>query len=290
MQAQRTALRRRAKPGGARRVALAAAIVALLLLFLAARFPYRRLLPPVLEAARAATGAEVDVADVGLGLGFGGPHVVASGVRLRWPAAPELSLEAVRVRPAWSFAWLSGSPVWYVDASGALGAFTGEVAADRVAGEWRDVDTEALPWVLLGSVAPLHGRLSGDVDLAQSNGAWQGSAALSGGEGSVDLPGLPVAIPFIALEAQLAVAPAQVTLSRGRIEGPLVTANVGGTASADGGGFSAWPLDLAVEIERVDPALRGYLGPLGIPVDVEGRATVRVTGTLAAPYLSAGTP
>lgn len=285
MQAERAAVRGRA-PGGARRAALVAAIVALLLLFLAARFPYRRLLPPVLEAARAATGAEIEVADVGLGLGLGGPHVSLDGVRLRWPAAEEVRLDAVRVRPAWSLAWLSGSAVWYVDASGALGAFTGEVAADRVTGEWREVDTDALPWMLLGSIAPLHGRVSGDVDLAQREGAWRGSAALSGGEGSVDLPGLPVAIPFVALEARLDVAPEQVRLSEGRIEGPLVTASVGGTASADGGPFSAWPLDLEVEIEQVDPALRGYLGPLGIPVDGAGRALVRVTGTLAAPYLS----
>jgi hypothetical protein len=97
---------------------------------------------------------------------------------------------------------------------------------------------------------------------------------------------LPVAIPYVALEAELDVAPELITLSAGRIEGPLVTASIGGTASAGPGSFSAWPLDLAVEIEQVDPALRGYLGPLGIPVDSDGRAQVRVTGTLAAPYLS----
>jgi len=286
MQYSRATARRRARSGGGRRGIALVAIVLLLLVFLVARFPYRQLLPPMLEAARSATGAEIDVADLGLGLGLGGPQVVASGVRLRWPAAPEVSLDAVRVRPAWSFAWLSGAPVWHVDATGPAGAWTGNVASDRVAGEWREVDADALPWVLLGAMAPLHGRLSGEVELARSDGAWLGTAQLSGNEGSVDLPGLPVAIPFVAIEAQLDVAPALVTLSGGRIQGPLVTANVGGTASADGGAFSAWPLDLEVDIEQVDPALRGYLGPLGIPVDGQGRAKVRVTGTLAAPYLS----
>jgi type II secretion system protein N len=285
MQAERLA-RERAKPRAAQRWLAIAAAALLLLVFAAARFPYARLLPPLLESARAATGAEIDVADLGLGLGLGGPQVVASDVRLRWPAAPELSFDAVKVRPAWSLAWLTGTPLWHVDAAGAPGSFSGEVAADRVAGEWREVDTDALPWVLLGSLAPLHGRLSGEVDLAHSDGAWQGTAELTGAEGSVDLPGLPVAIPFVALAARLEVSPEQVTLSSGRIEGPLVTANLGGTASAGGGAFSAWPLDLEVEIESVDPALRGYLGPLGIPVEGDGRAKVRVTGTLAAPYLS----
>jgi hypothetical protein len=48
----------------------------------------------------------------------------------------------------------------------------------------------------------------------------------------------------------------------------------------------AWPIDLSVEIESVDPALRGYLGPLGIPEDGQGRARLRITGSLAAPYLA----
>jgi hypothetical protein len=176
---------------------LVAGIVVLLLVFLAARFPYQRLLPPLLEAARAATGAEIEVADLGLGLGLGGPEVVASGVRLRWPAAPEIVLDEVAVRPAWSFAWLTGSPLWHVAASGAPGSWRGVVAPDRVAGEWSEVDPDALPWAMVGALAPLHGRLSGEVELSRSDGAWAGSAQVAGGEGSVDLPGLPVAIPFV---------------------------------------------------------------------------------------------
>jgi type II secretion system protein N len=285
MQTARASGRERAKAGAGRRGAWVAAVVVLLLVFLAARFPYQRLLPAVLAAARAATGAEIDVARLGLGLGLAGPHVVASDVRLRWPAAPELRLDAVRVRPAWSFGWLDGTSVWHMEATGPPGVFRGELATDRVAGEWREVDTDALPWVLLGSLAPLHGRVSGEVDLSRSEGAWRGTAQVSGTEGSVDLPGLPVAIPFVAIEGQLEVAPDLVTLSAGRIEGPLVTARMDGTASANDGAFSAWPLELAVDIERVDPALRGYLSPLGIPVDPEGRASVLVTGSLAAPYL-----
>ena len=276
------ASRRRAGRG---RALFALAVAALLVALIAARFPYQRLLPPVLAAASRATGAEIEVGEVGLSLDWSGPSLVARDLSLRWPAST-LRLAALHVRPAWSAAWLSGIPVWHVEASGDPGAFEGVVASDRVTGQWDAVDMDALPWSLLGSSPPLHGRLSGALDLARAQGAWQGSAELHGESGSVDLPGLPVAIPFEALAADLAVAPELVTLSSSRIQGPLVTASVAGTASATGESFSSWPLALDVDVEAVDPALRGYLTPMGIDVDEEGRAKVRVTGSLGAPYLS----
>jgi type II secretion system protein N len=257
----------------------------LLLVLIAARFPYQRLLPPLLAAARTATGAQIEVAELRLGLGWSGPRLVAQDLRLHWPETAALSLAALHVRPAWSPAWLSGVPIWHVEAEGEPGAFQGVLGSNRVAGRWNAVDMDALPWVLLGSSAPLHGRMSGEANLVREDGAWRGSARIHGDVGSVDLPGLPVAIPFEALEAEVEVGPGLLTLSSGRIRGPLVTASIAGTASASAGGFSTWPLALDVEIEAVDPALRGYLVPMGIAVSSEGLAKVRVTGTLGSPYL-----
>jgi type II secretion system protein N len=269
---------------------MVAAVVALLAIFLAARFPWERLLPPLLEVAHGAIGADVRVGGLRLGLGPTGPRLVASAVSLHWPGSEPLALDAVALRPAWSLAWLRGRPLWHVEASGPPGAWAGEVAADRVAGRLDEVDVGALPWTLVGSSPPLQGRVSGTVDLTRTDGAWQGSARLSGAPGSVDLSGLPVAIPYELLDAQLDVAPDRVSLPQARLEGPLVTASFAGSASADGASFASWPIDLEVQIERIDPALRSYLGPLGIPVDPQGHARVHVTGTLAAPFLSGAKP
>lgn len=285
MQARHGAGRSQGARVGRSRGVWVLAAVALLLALIAARFPYERLLPPLLAAASSATGAQIEVEGLRLGLGSGGPQLVARDLRLHWPATAALTLAALHVRPAWSPAWLSGVPIWHVEAEGAPGAFQGVVASDRVAGRWNAVDMEALPWVLLGSSAPLHGRISGKAKLVREDGAWRGSATLHGDGGSVDLPGLPVAIPFEALEANIEVGPGLVTLSSGRIRGALVTASIVGTASPSADAFSSWPLVLDVEIEAVDPALRGYLIPLGIPVSSEGLARVRVTGTLGSPYL-----
>lgn len=291
MPAASTRARRGAVRRGTLRPALTIlAIVALLLVFLAARFPWERLLPPLLEVARDATGADVHVGGLRLSLGPTGPRVLASAVRLHWPGGEPLAFDAVALRPAWSLSWLRGRPLWHVEASGPPGAWTGEVAANRVVGRLDEIDVGALPWTLLGSAAPLQGRVSGTLDLTHADGAWQGSAQLSGAPGSVDLSGLPVAIPYEVLLARLDVAQDRVSLPQARLEGPLVTANFAGSANAGEGGFATWPIDLEVQIERIDPALGSYLGPLGIALDSQGHARVHVTGSLAAPFLSGGSP
>jgi type II secretion system protein N len=286
VQARRTAVKTPERRRGPRRIFAAAGIGVLLLVFLVARFPWQRLLPPLLEVAHAATGAEVRVDALRVGFGATGPRLVARGVSLRWPGNQPLALDAVALRPAWSLGWLRGRPLWHVEASGPPGAWAGAVAPDRVAGRLDEVDVGALPWALLGSSAPLQGRMSGTVDLTRTDGAWQGSAQLSGAPGSVDLGGLPVAIPYEELVARVDVAPDRVSLPEARLVGPLVTASFTGSASAAGASFASWPIDLQVQIERIDPALGGYLGPLGIPLDRQGQARVHVTGSLAAPFLS----
>jgi len=276
---------------GLRRGLTLAAVAGLLALFLVARFPWERLLPPLVGLAAGATGAAVEVATLRFGLGLAGPELRAGGVALRWPGSEPLVFDAVALRPAWSLGWLMARPRWHVEASGPSGAWRGEVAVDRVAGELEEIDVGALPWTLTGSPAPLQGRLSGVVDLTRRNGAWQGSAAVSGDTpGSVELAGLPVAIPYELLVAELDIAPERVALPRARLEGPLVTATAAGSASATEDAVSSWPIELAVEIERIDPNLRSYLGPLGIRMDGQGHAKVRVTGTLSAPFLTGTTP
>jgi type II secretion system protein N len=287
------AQRRAARAPGQRGIPRAAAVagaLALFAAFLALRFPYERLLPPLLEAVQGATGAEIEVAELRLGLAWRGPRVVAKNVALRWPSNPPLAFEALSVGPAWSLAWLRGSPRFQLDLRGAAGAWSGELGRDRLAGKLDGFDVGVLPWALLGTEPPLRGRLSGVLDLEQEDGVWLGSAQVAGTSGSVELAGLPVAIPYEALTAKLDLAKDRMSLPSARLEGPLVTASFAGSATAGAEAFPAWPIDLAVEIERIDPALGSYLGPLGIQLDPQGRTRVHVTGTLAAPFLSGATP
>ncbi|MEN8160525.1 MAG: type II secretion system protein GspN [Myxococcota bacterium] len=266
---------------------LALGIAALFVGFVVARFPYERLLPAAETAATNALGARVEIGSLGLGLGWGGPEAVAEALQLRWPGDDALQIERVGVRPAWALAWLEGRPRWHVAAAGPPGRFAGQVAPDRVDGAFDAVDVAALPWAAFGGSPPLRGRLSGVADLTLEDGAWQGFADMTSENGSIDYAGLPVAIPYAHLAARIELGPSQLTLPAARLEGPLITARFSGAATPGPGEPADWPLDLLVEVEGVDPALRSYLVPLGIRLDREGQASLRVSGTLAAPIVSA---
>jgi type II secretion system protein N len=254
--------------------------------FVVARFPYERLLPAAEAAASNALGARVEIGRLGIGLGWGGPEAVGEALHLRWPGGDALRIERVGARPAWTLAWLGGRPRWYVTAAGPPGRFAGEVAPDRVDGAFEEVEVTALPWATFGGTPPLRGRLSGAADLTHEDGAWQGFADVTGENGTIDYAGLPVAIPYEHLAARIELSPGELALPAARLEGPLVTARFSGAATPGPGEPARWPLELRVEVERVDPALRSYLAPLGIRLDRQGQASLRVSGTLAAPIVT----
>jgi type II secretion system protein N len=264
---------------------LALGIAGLFVIFVAARFPYERLLPAAREAVAAGLGAEVEIEALGLGLGWGGPEAVARGLVLHWPGSEPLHLERVGVRPAWTPAWLRGTPRWHVVADGPPGHFRGQVAPDRIEGELSDVDIGALPWAYLGANPPLAGRVSGLVDLVFAGGSPVGSAEIVSENGSVDFGGLPVAIPYESLAARLELAPSELGLTAARLAGPLITARFAGSATPGPGAPVSWPLALRVDIEQVDPALRQHLVPLGIHLDREGQGSIQVFGSLGAPTI-----
>jgi type II secretion system protein N len=273
------------------RLALPVAALLLTVVFSVALFPWQRLDARLVRLLEDATGAQVSVGDLGPGLGLAGPRIEAHDVRLRWPPEPaELALDLVRVRPAWSLSWLRGDPALHVELAGEVGRLAGTVwpgGQPAFDGRLQDVDPTRLPPRLLGGVfPPVTGRLSAEVELATGDGLRPtGRVALDARDGSLVVPGSPVAIPFDALGGRLDLAPdGAARLEDVRLEGPLVSLSAAGRIGA----APAWgraPLELDVELLHVDPAFAGVMGSLGAPG--AGRAgAFRIGGTLARPEVT----
>jgi type II secretion system protein N len=273
-------------PGWRRGVLIALACTLLTAFFFALRFPYDLFRAPLVAQLAALTGAQVEVGGVSGGLGLGGPSLVAEPVALRWPTGA-LELERASLRPAWSLSWLRGRPALYADLRAPAGRLAGTFWPGEplgFAGGVSGLAIEQLPPEILAAAEgfALTGRLDADADLSYEGGALTGELELDLHDGAVSAPGSPLSIPFERFQAALDVDRAgAIRVESARLDGPMVAGSATGRI-----GLAADPtLDLQLDLQVPDPNLRGMIAPLGVRLDAEGRASVRLLGTLGQPVL-----
>jgi type II secretion system protein N len=275
-------------PRSVRFVALPLGCALLTLLFAAAMFPWERYRSGLATWLGAATGASVEMANVGGGLSLAGPVLEAGPVRATWPDGQVLDLERARVRPAWSLSWLRGVPMVHLDLDGPSGNMEGTLRAGAEAafvGELEGVDLGRLPLGAMLGESPLTGRLDAEIDLESQAGAWAGEVRFEAKDGSLAAAELPMAVPFETLTGALVLEEAGVVQVRDvNLAGPMVALRASGRVGASHVPERA-PLELDVDLEVADPNLRPAVASAGIPLDGQGRARLKVGGTLGSPFL-----
>ena len=160
-------------PPWVRTRAIPVAAALLTLLFVVTGFPYDRLAPAVAARVSQVLGAQVSIASLGPSLSLLGPGVRASGLSVLWPDGSQLRLDSLRVRPAWSFAWLRGRPAFALRLAAPLGQVNGTLivgSAPGFDGTVRDLELAKLPLQNLVPGASLDGKASGDLDLTNTPG------------------------------------------------------------------------------------------------------------------------
>jgi type II secretion system protein N len=244
-------------------------------------FPFDRLAPALSARIERETGVATRIESLGAAVGLRGPLIEARGVTLRWPTGEVLALEAVRARPARPSAWLHGVPTAHVTADASFGSFDGDLSREAVGGVLERFDFAQLPAGWFGEAgSPLAGAVDARVDLARLGEHWTGSITLASGEGSLALPGSPVAIPYERLDASARLDDAgMLHLESLALAGPMLSARATGTIAAGAGGLATGVIAIEAEIERLDPAFAPALAPYGIALDPRGAGRVRVVGS-----------
>jgi type II secretion system protein N len=268
-------------------VGTAVAGALLTLLFLLWGFPYERLAARLTARLGAATGAQIAFADLGPYLSFAGPGFEAREVEIVTPQGTRFELERLRLRPAWSLAWLRLAPALHVDARGP-GRLVGVVTlgdAPSFAGELEQVDLARIPFSLLYPGTSVAGTLDAVVDLARADPALEGTLELTVAEGNIGVPDrLPLGLTFDQLSGSLRFGGEQlVRIDSLELAGALLSGSAKGSVGA-APSFEAAPLDLDVQIQA-DPALRPTLEQAGLRFDRQGKAELHVQGTASAPQL-----
>ncbi len=265
---------------------LALAGAALVLFFVYLGFPYEHLAQLVAAQAGRALGARVEVAEVGPVFTWAGPGFEARGIGIRFDGERRLQLDRAVLRPAWSLAWLRGSPALHAELEGPAGRLEGVWTRDGIAGDVRGLDLAAVPidnlWPGGGAQ---QGRIDARADLRWNDAGPEGELRFEATEGSLQLPDVPVPLPYDSCSGELVFGgEALVSVRAFALDGPLLSvAGRGSVGHAPR--FDAAPLQLELELEAKQPVVQSLLRSAGVKVSRSGAAKLELAGTPSAPEL-----
>ena len=243
-------------------------------------FPFERLAPALCAAIERETRIQTRIDALGASFTLHGPQLEASGVELSWPTGETLSLASVRVHAARPSAWVRGVPTVHVTTAAVFGAFAGDLSREAVRGDFAGFDFAQLPSTWFGDGgAALAGAVDAHVELARLAQQWSGTVKLTGGEGSLALPGSPIAIPYERLDAKARLDEVgTLHLDSLALAGPMVVAKAKGEVAAGYAGPATGEIAIEAEIERMDPALLPALAQYGIALDANGAGRLSISG------------
>lgn len=276
--------------GRLRLVALALGCALLTGLFTLLLFPWQRLTPWLSQALAASSGAQVAVGDTRAGLGWLGPKLRVEHVDLRWPDGASLTIDRGSLRPALSLSWLRGAPALALEASGPALQAQGTLWPERPTFDGvlqtSDASTALAGWIPPGGPSlsgPLRARIQ--VTSTPRLGVPSGTLQLFGRNGSLALPGLPMAVPYQSLTGTLRLTNGKLLRIDGlKLTGPLLSLDASGSVGL-AGDLATAPVDLRVTLHGVDRALARPLAALGIQLGPDGSGNVRIRGSLGAPQV-----
>jgi type II secretion system protein N len=267
-------------------IPLAAAL--LTLLFTLCGFPYDRLAPSVAAKASQGLGAKVSIASVGPSVSLLGLGVRASGVSVAWPDGSQLKLDSLRVRPAWSFAWLRGRPALALRLAAPLGQLSGTLVLGSQPGfdgAIHDLELAKLPLQNLVPGASIDGKANGDLDVTNTPGGARGSFHIEARDGSLGLPNLPFALPYTTLSTDVRLTDAALAeITSLELDGPLLAVRASGSIGR-AMLLAAAPVNLSLRLQAKDSSVRPLLAAAGLRVAADGTAELRVTGTAGQPLV-----
>jgi len=274
-------------PRWVRWFAAPAAAVLLTGLFVIAGFPYRELARRIEYHAERDLGMPLAIGGLYPTLGLAGPAFGSRDLQLTLPSGERFVLDSLELRPAWSLSWFRLVPAIHVDATSPIGNAEGTlvIGSERgFDGRLEDVELSELPLGALLRGFGLRGRVDADADLRSVPGApVEGRLEFEASEGSFTLPNMPIAIPYDTLRGDVALGSGQMaTIESMTLEGPMVSGDIAGTiGNAPQPGMGR--LDLSARFEMHQPEMQGALRGLGVRAGRDGKATLKVSGTLARP-------
>jgi type II secretion system protein N len=256
--------------------------------FMIRGFPYDLLGDRIAEHVGTSLDAKVTIAELSPRLQLAGPALEAGGVLVLWNDGGVLRLDRALLRPAWSLSWLNLEPAFYTEIEGPLGSIKGTLIAGDSGilgwdGQVRELDLTQLPASAISGFS-LSGFADAEINLRIGEAGPDGTATFLAREGSIQLPDIPMPVPFDVCKGDLVFGgDAFLSVRELTLEGPLLSADVTGQV-ASAPVFADARLALDVEVSA-QPAIRAVLQSAGVRVGRDGKASLEITGTPRAPVV-----
>jgi type II secretion system protein N len=258
--------------------------VVLFLLFLFLGFPFDRVGDRLVTALSSASGAEIDFTDLSPYLSIAGPGFEAANVRVVGSDGTRLDFDRMRVRPAWSLAWLRLAPALHLDVEGPLGRVAGTAVVDRATpgfdGVVEGVNLGRVPVDALLPDLTVTGTLDADVDLSMSEGAPgpDGRVVFEARDGGISGAGIPMGVPYETLTGELELGgEALVRILSLEARGPMINVDASGEIGLNEY-FVEAPMDIDLRIDAKPRFVRS-LSSLGLRPGADGAITAKISGT-----------
>ncbi len=254
-------------------------------------FPWDGLRDAVASQASRASGARVTIAELAPSFTLFGPALAARGVSATLADGTVIQLDRARLRPAWSPAWIRGHPAVAIDLEAPQGRVRGTVFAGAEPGFDGRLERVSLAALPLASFAPdlaLDGTGEADVDLRSGAEGPVGSVEVSVSDGSIGLPGMPVALPFESLAGRGELGgDAWLVVEELALDGPMLSLEGSGTIGKSPS-LERAPLNGKLVVDVREQSVRPMVRQLGLRLDRAGHAEVDLGGTLGQPDLGGG--
>ena len=130
----------------------------------------------------------------------------------------------------------------------------------------------------------MEGHVSGKVDvILNADGEPEGHLDFEAVEGSIDAPGMPMALPFKTLTGKFELGGEQYAIvEKLELTGPILYAKaVGNGGRAKQAGRA--PLDMELKLRPISNSMLPALRELGIRAKAGQPTTLQITGTLSRP-------
>ena len=176
-------------------------------------------------------------------------------------------------------------PALHLRVASALGSARGVLLLDAkpaFRGRVRGLRLATLPMGDALAGLSLEGTADLEGILRRTPAGPAGRLRIEAREGSIAVPGFPLALPFRSLRGVVAFGDGRgiEIVEPLAFEGPMISGTVTGSVGA-APRLAAARLDLRAELALREPGLAPALAAAGIRTDREGRASVRITGTPA---------